>query len=391
MIRPVAGRSIDAPGPWAVVGVSLAALAAGTFCTVAIGALAPELQADLGLSRGEIGLLTGLVSAGASIASRRAGALTDTAGPATVLAGALLLFTIAFAGAAAAPSAALLMAALFVAGLGYGGTNPPTNVVIAGRMTARIGFFMSLKQTGVPIGGFLAGIVLPPIAVASSWRVAFGVGALVSLSVAGATRFLRGAAVLSAPAEGAHLHGPSRRERWVIGVYGLVMAGTQWVFLTYLVLYLTERRGFGLERAGLVLAAATACSVGGRLVWGWLSDRSGRRVEVLLATSAVAAAALAVFAAGVSGPAVWPVAILAGTTLVGWNGVFHALVADRAGPGRIGRLSGEVMAFVFAGSTIAPPVLGLVSDQSDSWTLLWALAAALVVGAGVLLRAGIRP
>jgi MFS family permease len=390
MILPVAGRSIDAPGPWAVVGVSLAALAAGTFCTVAIGALAPELQADLGLSRGEIGLLTGLVSAGASLASRRAGALTDSAGPATVLALALLLFAAAFAAAAVAPTAALVMAALFVAGLGYGGTNPPTNVVVAGRMTGRIGFFMSLKQTGVPIGGFLAGLVLPPIAVAVSWRAAFGVGALLALAVAASTRLLRGAAVLSAPAEAGNRGGPSRRERWVIGVYGLVMAGTQWVFLTYLVLYLTERRGFGLERAGLVLAAATACSVGGRLGWGWLSDRSGRRVGVLVGTSGVGAAALAMFAAGVSGPAVWPVAILAGTTLVGWNGVFHALVADHAGPGAIGRLSGEVMAFVFAGSTIAPPVLGLVSDRSDSWTLLWALAAGLVVAAAVLLRAGIR-
>jgi MFS family permease len=129
----------------------------------------------------------------------------------------------------------------------------------------------------------------------------------------------------------------------------------------------------------------------GRLLWGWISDRRGRRVVVLAGVSLVSAAALALLASGVSAAAVWPLAALAGATLVGWNGVFHALLADRAGAGGIGRLSGQVMALVFLGAVIVPPLLGAASELADSWTLLWALAAALVAAAGALLWLGVRP
>ena len=249
-VETVASRR--APGPLAVVGVSLASLAAGTFCTVGIGALAPELQADLGFSRAELGLLTALVFAGASAASRRAGTLTDSAGPVLVLAGSLLLFAAAFSVVATASMEAVVMAPAFVGGLGYGGTNLPTNVVIAGAMTRRLGFCMSLKQTGVPVGGFLAGLVLPAVAVALSWRWAFGFAVLVVLLVAASTLLLRGANVLRVPAGSDGEAGPARRERLVIAFYGFVMAGIQWVFLTYFVLYLTdERRSVGASRREL--------------------------------------------------------------------------------------------------------------------------------------------
>jgi MFS family permease len=378
-----------APGASAVVSVSLAALAAGTFATVGIGALAPELQAEFDFSRGEIGLLTALVSVGAALASRRAGLLTDSVGPVKVLALSLVLFAAAVLVAAIAPVAALFMAALLVCGLGYGGINPPTNVVIAGRMQGRLGFFMSVKQTGVPVGGFLSGLVLPPLAIWVSWRFAFGTAAFVALGVAGSTALLRGAAVLPRRG-GARGDGPTRRERISMGLYGFVMAGSQWVFLTYVVLYLTDTRDFSLQRAGLVLSLAMAVSVAGRIFWGWLSDRPGWRVAALVGASVIAAAMLALLAGGIRGAGIWPVAALTGAALVGWNGAFHALVAQRAGPGGIGRLSGEVMAVVFAGQVCLPPLLGFLSEALDSWMLLWASAAAVVALAAAVLWAGTR-
>jgi MFS family permease len=378
------------PGPRAVVGVSLAALAAGTFATVGIGALAPELQDEFSFSRGEIGLLIALVSVGSALASRRAGALTDSAGPVRVLATSLVFFAAAILVAAAAPLAVLFMLAVLAAGLAYGGINPPTNVIVAGRMEDRLGFFMSVKQTGVPVGGFLAGLVLPPIAILVSWRFAFAFAAVTALAAAGSTALLQGAAVLRSSGR-AHVEtGPSRRERISMGFYGFVMAGAQWVFVTYLVLYLTDGRGFSLQAAGLVLALAMAVSVAGRLFWGWLSDRPGRRVSALLGAAALALAMLALIAGGIGGAGLWPVAALTGAALVGWNGAFHALIADRAGAGGIGRLSGEMMAVVFAGCVVFPPLLGFLSEALDSWTVLWAGTAAGVALAGVGLLAGSR-
>jgi hypothetical protein len=100
---------------------------------------------------------------------------------------------------------------------------------------------------------------------------------------------------------------------------------------------------------------------------------------------------LVLLAAGVGGPAVWPICVVTGAALVGWNGVFHALVADRAGPGSLGRLSGETMTWVFGGAVVVPPLLGLVSERADSWTPLWALAAGLTLLAALVLLAGLGP
>jgi predicted MFS family arabinose efflux permease len=247
---------------------------------------------------------------------------------------------------------------------------------------------MSVKQTGVPIGGFLAGLVLPSIALAASWRAAFGVAAAVAVAVALWATRLRGAAVFHG---GGHEEGdgPRLRERLAISFYGALMAGTQWVFLTYLVLYLTDAEDLSLHVAGAALALATAASVAGRLFWGWLSDRRSR-IAVLVGASAAAALMLGLLAAGVGGPAVWPIALVTGTALVGWNGVFHALVADRAGAGSLGRLSGETMTFVFGGAVVIPPLLGYVSERADSWTPLWVLAAVLTLLAALVLAVGLR-
>lgn len=382
-----AGR--NPPGPLTVVGVSLGALAAGTFATVGIGALAPELQADLGFSRAEIGSLTALNAAGAAIASRPAGKLTDAIGPTRVLVLSLTLLAAMVAVWALAPSGALFMSAVLVAGLAYGGINPPTNVVIAGQLGRRLGLFMSIKQTGVPIGGFLAGLVLPAVALAASWRAAFGVAAAVALAVAFWAVRLRGAATLSGRGD-ERSRGPRLTERLGISAYGALMAGTQWVFLTYLVLYLADAERLRLNLAGVALASATAASVVGRLFWGWLSDRRAGRTGVLVTVSGVAAAMLGLLAVGVGGPVIWPIALVTGAALVGWNGVFHALVAERAGAANLGRLSGETMTFVFGGAVVIPPLLGLISDRADSWTPLWALSSGLALLAGALLAVSRR-
>jgi MFS family permease len=308
-----------------------------------------------------------------------------------VLGVSLVLYAGAIMLAALAPHGYVVMVGFFLAGLAYGGISPATNVVIAGSSWRRLGLFMSVKQTGIPIGGFLAGIVLPPVALALSWRWALALGAVLALGVAVATLLLRGAHVLEVRDAAPEPVAPyPRRELIAIGLFGGVMAGTQWAFLTYLVLYLTDGHGWSLRTAGLGLSLATAFSVGGRLFWGWFSDRPGRRVPSLLTAAGIGAAMLTLLAAGVGGPALWLVIAATGVALVGWNGAYHALVTDRAGVGRVGRAAGEAMSFVFTGSVILPPLLGLVSQTTDSWALLWSLSAGLVAAAGAILWTGLR-
>ncbi len=385
MVRPHSRT----PGPWAVVGVSIAALGAVTFAIVAIGTLAPKLQAALGLSRAEIGVLTSLIFVGSVFTSRAGGRLTDSLGPARVLGFSLAAFAASMGLAAAAPNAALFMAAIFLAGLVYGGVNPPTNVVVAGRLQRRLGFFLSLKQSGVPIGGLLAGAVLPPIAVAFGWRIAFVVGVAACFAAAAATPLLRGAAVLRA--EGGLADPPlAGRQLAGLGAFGFVMAGTQWTFLTYLSLYLTEQLRFSLSLAGLALVVAQGVGACARLVWGWASDASGRRILVLLVMTGAQLTALELLAGNPGRTAVWPLLALAGFTIVGWNGAYYALLAEQVGPARVGRASGDVLVFIFAGSVVLPPLYGVLVDSAGAWRPMWAVAGGVVGLAGLILWAGLR-
>ncbi len=416
-VRGIGGGT---PGPVTIVGVSVAAIASGTFISVSLGVLAPELRDAFGFSRAEIGVLTALYAVGGALSSPFTGGLTDRIGPARVLSLSLLAMAGATLLGAVAPVGAVLMLAAFLAGAGYGGINPPTNVIVAGRLGERLGFFLSLKQTGVPIGGFIAGLLLPAVAVAAGWRWAFAVGAVGTALAACAAVLVRGAATLgqAAPAGGVDADGAAalaaasprpaaeastepaqphrdrglaRRDRIAIIVFGFLLAGCQWVMVAYLVLSLHDGRGWGLGESGAALSAVTAVSVAGRLAWGWASDRLGSRVPTLLALAGTSAVGLAVLAVEPPRVVVYLVAALLGGSLAAWNGVYHALVVERAGPGALGKESGRNIAFLFAGSVCVPPLLGLLSQATDSWTVLWAADALLVLVAALVLRFGLTP
>jgi MFS family permease len=377
------------PGPITVVLVSASALAAGTFAISAPGVLAPKLAAAFDLSRTEIGVVTGLVFLGAALGSAPAGRWTDRGAPARVLGVAMACFTAAVVLIATAPDRSFLFGGAVLAGLAYGGVNPPTTVVVAGRLAHRLGFFLSLKQSGVPIGGLFAGVVLPPAALAFGWRSAVALAAVLCAVSAAATPLLRNASTLDLGDRAAGPR-PPRRKLVALSTFGFIMAGSQWAFLTYLVLYLTEQFGFGLGAAGLALALAQGLGACARLAWGWMSDVSGRRLEVLLLMAALQVAALALLATVSLRALAWPLVALAGTMVIGWNGAFYGLLAETAGAGNVGRVSGGVLIFIFGGSVVFPPLLGALVDTAGSWRPLWATCAGMVALGALVLGAGVR-
>ena len=366
------------------MSVSVAVLAASTFAISSVGALAPKLEDAFSFSKADIGLVTSLVFLGAALGSWPAGRLTDRIDPARVLCASMLLFTAAVALFAVAPDRAVLLLAAALAGVAYGGVNPPTNVVVAGQLSRRLGFFLSLKQSGVPLGGLLAGLVLPSVAIAYGWRVAVAVACVACAAVTAVTPLLRNARTID-PGPGRRGRETTRREVTALSAFGFVMAGSQWVFLTYLVLFLTDHFHFGLALAGLALALAQGLGACARLAWGWLSDLSRNRLNVLLAMAALQVVALELLAVVPDGALAWPLIALAGLTVVGWNGAFYGLVAETAGPGNVGQVSGQALVWIFAGSVALPPALGAIADALGSWPPLWAISGGVVaIGAGVL-------
>jgi len=369
-----------------------------TFTTLGLGALAPYLRASLHLSTFEIGALPALVFLGALTVSARAGRLTDRIGAGRALVGSQLGVAAGVAVAAVAPSRALFLAGVAIAGLGYGAVNPATNVLSTSLVPRRRrGLFLSVKQAGVTAGGLVAGIVLPRLADALGWRAALAIPIsllLVSASVGVWVVRRESAGWFDAPPASSmeearvsvRVPGPA-----ATGLFGFISSGVQLSIAAYLTVYLVDTQHFSRPVAGLGLSVAFGAACLGRISWGSISDRFfSSHATTLIVTSIGSLAGLAAISAGVSGAALWPVIALVGFCSIGWNGVYMALLTDRAGDLDLGRVTGRGLMFLYGGVVLVPPLLGAFQDAVRSWPAMWAVGGGAVLAAAAVLAFGPR-
>lgn len=376
------------------LGVSASATAASTFSTLGLGALAPTLRASLHLTTAEIGLIAGLVSLGALTASVPAGHVTDRIGAGRSLTLALLGVTAGVIIAMLAPGRWVFLGGAFVAGLGYGAVNPATNVLSTALVPRRRrALFLSVKQTGVTLGGLAAGLALPRAARWLGWRSALTLAIAVLLCgvVMGLWAARREAAgwfdsARGAPAGRSASTSLSLPRIGPTALFGFVMSGVQFSLAGYLTVYLVDAHGFSKTTAGTALSVAFASACFGRIAWGWLSDRwFGSHATTLALIAAASAAAIAAMASGIDGPSLWLIMVMIGLSSIAWNGVYMALITEPAARDGLGRATGRGLIAIYAGSALVPPLLGAVKDVTGSWPAAWGVAVGAVLVAGAIL------
>src|ERR1700722_10900816 len=73
----------------------------------------------------------------------------------------------------------LVILAALILGLGYGPVTPASShILVRQSPVGRRALIFSIKQTGVPLGGVLAGIIVPILVLSLGWRAsALAVGA----------------------------------------------------------------------------------------------------------------------------------------------------------------------------------------------------------------------
>lgn len=367
------------------VALSLAVLAAASLVAVALTADAALIRGAFGLTEVGVGAIASCIYLGAAASSIAGGRLTDEHGPGPVLVLATLLLGGGELIAALAPTAWVFYAGVLVAGLGYGIVNPPTNVLANPRSAGRRGLAMSLKQSGIPLGGMIAGAFVPFIAVRYGWRLSL------ALPIAGCLLL---AAVFArscpAPVQATDAADPTWHAVRVrlprAYVFGFFMGGVQVAIFTFLALYLVDDVGLSTQGAGSGLALLLGGGLVGRVMWGWISDRlHGDRPRVLQATSLVATAGLLLMPF-VGSPLRYSVLVVIGLSSVGWNGVFVATVTEAAGANPIGVVTGRAQVLLNAGAVLVPPGFGWVVHELDDWTLAWVLCAVLSLLSVLLLQ-----
>ncbi|HYD57533.1 MAG TPA: MFS transporter [Burkholderiales bacterium] len=359
-----------------------------TLGALALAAVAPRAANDLGVSAALIGYQVGAVYLGAMISALFGGGLVRRLGPTRTSQLALWLV----AGGcvlSASGTVGTLAAGAIVMGWGYGITNPAASHLLARLPTAgSMNLIFSIKQCGVPIGAVIAGLVMPPLTVASGWRSAL---LACAVAIAAFSVYLQrhrrswdedrdaSTPLLANPLGSLALMWNNRVLRW-LALSSFLYSAVQLSLSGFLVTFLVADIGVDLVHAGTVLAAAHTAGAAGRLAWGWLADRLRSGTITLIANGCLGiVGALATAAIAPDWPIAGIVAVAAifGFSAIGWNGVFMAVIARQA-PRDIGAATGASLFITYAGIVVGPAAFGELHDRGGlSYAACFALLAIL--------------
>jgi predicted MFS family arabinose efflux permease len=369
-----------------------------TMAGLALPVFAVRLAADLGVAAGWVGLYVSCVFAVAMFsgvlgggAVLRLGAIRVAQICLVVAGAALVLMT--------AGAVHWVVVAAMMIGFAYGPPTPASSHILARVTPPRyLPIVFSLKQTGVPAGGALAGALVPPMVILWDWRGAALAVAAACLALAAILQLLRArfdadrersrriGRDLSGPLKLVLRDPPMRRLALLAGSFSAV----QMAFIAYLVTFLVEVVRLDLVAAGAVLAVAQAAGIGGRILWGAVSGTllPARGLLVLLGLlMAGASAMLAGFGPGTPVWMLYAVVVLFGGSAIGWNGVMLAELARIAPPGLAGVATGGSIFVTFAGVVLSPALFSAIVGLGLGYgTGFWMLGALALVGAAFGVR-----
>jgi sugar phosphate permease len=363
---------------WAVLAAGTIASASAAALFIGLPVLTPTLREEYSLSLGEIGVILGAAWVGTTLTLLPWGLAADRFGERIVLALGLAGCGGFLVGAALAPTATVLALFLALAGASGASVNSSSGRAVMHWFGAdERGLALGVRQTAIPVGGFVGALVLPPIAHAGGSRAAFFF--LAGLCAVGA---VVGAAVLRDRDAGEEPEVASigrtlvDRRLWRLSLGSGLYLYAQLAVIGFAVLFLHDEHGLSEGRAALVIAASQVVAAVLRIAAGRWSDVVRSRVEPLLTIGLAISAAVAVTAAFTRGP-LWlllPAIALAGGLSMAWNGLSFTAAAELTGPVRSGSAIG-LQQTVLAAVGVVSPVVFAASVSRTSWMAAFGVAA----------------
>ncbi|WP_300460109.1 MFS transporter [Desulfobacula sp.] len=299
--------------------------------------------------------------------------------------------------------------ALYVAtGIGSGLANVPMmGLVSHWFLKSNRGRAAGAMLSGNGIAIVFSGLFIPWVNAsvgAQGWRTSWMTIGAISLAIAAVAAFF----LRNEPGEkgltplgdtetvpipsGANPKRKSTANKWTMVHLGCIYAlfgATYVVYATFIVTAMVNERGFGENTAGSFWAVVGGLSIFSGPLFGWLSDRVGRKMGMMLVytlftISYVLVAAdlpnLFLYASiGIFGLAVWSIPT-----------IMSAAVGDYAGPVRAVKAFGFITLFFGAGQITGPVVAGFLADVTGTFSMAFWLCG-ILTGSAVVLTYFLKP
>jgi sugar phosphate permease len=370
----------------------------GMMCGSASAVVAVQASADLGVKATSIGVFTAVMYIFGMISGLAAGGLLSRLGGIRVCQFALIACTCALVLTGMIPAWPVALVSAAFIGFSLGTINPAGSRILARHSPPRWQpLIFSIKQTSTPMGGMLAGLLLPPLIALYDWRVAIMIIAVIPLLTALAAQPVRGGLDDDRdPTFRIKLSGLTDSLRMVIEIkplFVLAIAGGLYTFvqmgiLTFIVVYLQETHGMATEVAGGVFAIIHGTAIPGRIFWGMIAGRWVGSwvllglIGILMAASIVA---ISLFTAAWSFWLIALVATLLGISTNGVLGLWFSEFARLAPRDKVADVTGGGQAFLYLGIVTGPPVFGAIVEFGGGYSGAFHTIAALALATGCFL------
>jgi len=367
-------------------------------CQIVLPFLADRIAEDFGISRAWLGLYLFIQNVASIAAAMGCGAIIIRVGALRISQWCLYfmggsLFVCATGILWLYPIAAILLGAASV-------STPASSHILAKYSPKRLApVIFSIKQTGVPVGSLIAGILIPVLLGAGiyigSLDVSIHLDAYGTCLVLGVIVY-----VIAFMLQPLREHFDSDRRSDVnfsfsgalhtmrivvshaelrdLALCAFSLGGLQAIFAGFFILFMIDGLNYTELEAGSAFAISSFTAIGARILWGWLGSTYMSARSVMFGISffaAVGGVLVGLFDTDWSYNAILTAAILYNITSLSWHGILLAEIARLSPEGNVGGITGGVLAFTSIAMMVYPAIYGGLLAATDSYGLGFGLAA----------------
>ncbi|MGH1494086.1 MAG: MFS transporter [Acidimicrobiales bacterium] len=368
-------------------------MTASSYQIFALSVLAVDIIDDIGVSRTGLGLLGSLNTMVGALSAPMMGRLTDRIGAKEATVAILAISGLGMGMMALSGSWLLMGLSAIISGIPQGWGNPATNALIAERIDgSRRGTVTGIKQSGVQLGIFLAGLTLPGLALLIGWR-----GALMGYAIFYAVGAVVVAKSLGQPTQAALNARSANNQRtdspalpsfiWLLSIYAFLFGAAGGAIGRFFPLWANEEVGLSTVVAGILVALGGLLGIGARIGAGQLAQSriAPRRMLMIQALIGVVYCVLLILTLQVGAWILWPATILYALGIGSWNAVAMLAVIVSVPQAVAGRASGIVMLGFLGGLAISSPLAGAAVDRWDTYQPVWIVATVLSLASAALI------